>query len=69
MAGSLAICLLQVFWERRASKYLGNFYKEMLGNKSVFNGAGVDDWKMFSSRFIFPVLANSFSSESLEDKE
>lgn len=29
--------------EIRISKYLGDFYMEMLGNKSIFNGTGVDD--------------------------
>lgn len=55
--------------EIKVSKYLGNFYTEMLENKSIFNGTGVDKWKAFYSRFIFSVLVNSFSSESLEDKD
>lgn len=33
----------RVFLEIRIRKYLGNFYRELLGNKSKFNGMSVDD--------------------------
>lgn len=33
----------KVFLKIRISKYLGNFYREMLGNKLVFNSMGIDD--------------------------
>ena len=32
----------KVFLKIRISKYLGNFYREMLGNKLVFTSMGID---------------------------
>ena len=44
MVGSSTSTLVgKVFLEIRISKYLGNFYRETLGRKLVFNNMGVDD--------------------------
>lgn len=49
----------KIFLKIKIGKYLGNFYREMLGNKLVFNSMGVDSyfpcWLILSAQNLYKI--------------